>query len=91
MTDSTYDFDLGSPITAIINLIVYNSVMLDVAKRIGVFDIGLIASSLANYDINPAHKDDSDALIPRPTYVRPVLPAGANAAGVAMIIIVILQ
>ena len=83
----TYEIHLRSPTTATINLAAfYNSVKLDAAKRIGLFDGGLIAfvETTADYNVNPANKDEDDNLIPRPTNTRPVLPAGANAAAITI-------
>ena len=74
MTDSTYDVNLRSPNSATINLaIFYNSVRLDATKRIGLFDAGLIAcvETTADYDLNPANRDDHNVLVLRLSNVRP--------------------
>ena len=87
MTDSTYDVNLRSPNSATINLATfYNSVRLDAAERIGLFDAGLIAyvETTADYDLNPANRDDHNVLVLRPGNVRPQLAAGANAAAVTI-------
>ena len=79
MTDSTYDVNLRSPNSAIINLATfYNSVRLDAAKRIGLFDAGLTAfvEMTADYDLNPANRDDHNVQVLRPSNVRPQLAAG---------------
>ena len=57
----TYDVNLTSPTTATINLAAfYNSVKLDAAKRIGLFDGGLIAfvETTSDNNVNPANKVD---------------------------------
>ena len=64
----------------------YNSVRLDAAKRIGLFDSGLIAfvETTADYAVNPANIDAQNILVPRPSNIRPQLAAGANAAAVTI-------
>ena len=58
----TYDVNLTRPTTATINLAAfYNFVKLDAAKRIGLFDGGLIAfvETTSDNNVNPANKDDT--------------------------------
>ena len=74
MTDSTDDVNLRSPNSATINLVTfYYSVRLHVAKRIGLFYHGLIAfvETTADYDMNPANREDHNVIVPRPSNVRP--------------------
>ena len=70
-----------------------NSVRLDAAKRMGLFDAGLIAyvETTADYDLNPAKRDDHNVLVLRPSNVRPQLAAGANAAAVTFYNIYVLD
>ena len=87
MTDSTHDVNLRNPNSATIDLATfYNSVRLDAVKRIGLFDAGLIAyvETTADYDLNPANRDNHNVLALRAGNVRPQLAAGANAAAVTI-------
>ena len=83
MIDSTYDLDLGSPITAIINLVVLRFSKVRYRqknRRLWQSPHRYLVGELRRQPGSQGRQERSS----RPTNVRPVLPAGANAVGVAI-------